>query len=62
MMEAGRFSTEEIARKNGFGNRERMRRSSGHSDSRLRQFSASVRLDPVSGQLIHHSPVSRLLA
>jgi transcriptional regulator GlxA family with amidase domain len=27
MMEAGRFSTEEIARKNGFGNRERMRQS-----------------------------------
>jgi len=27
MMEAGRFSAEEIARKNGFGNRERMRRS-----------------------------------
>jgi transcriptional regulator GlxA family with amidase domain len=27
MMEAGRFSVEEIARKNGFGNRERMRRS-----------------------------------
>jgi transcriptional regulator GlxA family with amidase domain len=27
MMEAGRFSTEEIARRNGFGNRERMRRS-----------------------------------
>jgi transcriptional regulator GlxA family with amidase domain len=27
MMEAGRFSSEEIARKNGFGNRERMRRS-----------------------------------
>ena len=26
-MEAGRFSAEEIARKNGFGNRERMRRS-----------------------------------
>jgi len=25
MMEAGRFSAEEIARKNGFGNRERMR-------------------------------------
>jgi len=27
MMEAGRFSAEEIARKNGFGNRERLRRS-----------------------------------
>ncbi len=27
MMEAGRFSAEEIARENGFGNRERMRRS-----------------------------------
>jgi transcriptional regulator GlxA family with amidase domain len=27
MMEAGRFSAEEIARKNGFGNRERKRRS-----------------------------------
>ncbi len=27
MMEAGRFSAEEIAKKNGFGNRERMRRS-----------------------------------
>jgi len=27
MMENGRFSAEEIARKNGFGNRERMRRS-----------------------------------
>jgi transcriptional regulator GlxA family with amidase domain len=27
MMEAGRFSAEEISRKNGFGNRERMRRS-----------------------------------
>jgi transcriptional regulator GlxA family with amidase domain len=27
MMEAGRFSVEEIARKNGFGNRDRMRRS-----------------------------------
>jgi transcriptional regulator GlxA family with amidase domain len=27
MMESGRFSAEEIARKNGFGNRERMRRS-----------------------------------
>jgi transcriptional regulator GlxA family with amidase domain len=27
MMEAGRFSANEIARKNGFGNRERMRRS-----------------------------------
>ena len=27
MMEAGRFPAEEIARKNGFGNRERMRRS-----------------------------------
>jgi transcriptional regulator GlxA family with amidase domain len=27
MMEAGRFSTEEIARKNGFGNRDRMHRS-----------------------------------
>jgi transcriptional regulator GlxA family with amidase domain len=27
MMEAGRFSSDEIARKNGFGNRERMRRS-----------------------------------
>src|SRR5271165_5449718 len=27
MMEAGRFSAEEIASKNGFGNRERMRRS-----------------------------------
>jgi len=27
MMEAGRFSAEEIARKNGFGNRERMRKS-----------------------------------
>jgi transcriptional regulator GlxA family with amidase domain len=27
MMEAGRFSAEEIARKNGFGNRDRMRRS-----------------------------------
>jgi transcriptional regulator GlxA family with amidase domain len=27
MMETGRFSAEEIARKNGFGNRERMRRS-----------------------------------
>jgi transcriptional regulator GlxA family with amidase domain len=27
MMEAGCFSAEEIARKNGFGNRERMRRS-----------------------------------
>jgi transcriptional regulator GlxA family with amidase domain len=27
MMEGGRFSAEEIARKNGFGNRERMRRS-----------------------------------
>jgi transcriptional regulator GlxA family with amidase domain len=27
MMEAGRFSAEEIARKHGFGNRERMRRS-----------------------------------
>jgi transcriptional regulator GlxA family with amidase domain len=27
IMEAGRFSAEEIARKNGFGNRERMRRS-----------------------------------
>ena len=27
MMEAGRFSAEEIARKNGFGNRERMRQS-----------------------------------
>ena len=27
MIEAGRFSAEEIARKNGFGNRERMRRS-----------------------------------
>jgi transcriptional regulator GlxA family with amidase domain len=26
MMEAGRFSAQEIARKNGFGNRERMRR------------------------------------
>jgi transcriptional regulator GlxA family with amidase domain len=26
-MENGRFSAEEIARKNGFGNRERMRRS-----------------------------------
>jgi transcriptional regulator GlxA family with amidase domain len=27
MMEAGRFSADEIARKNGFGNRDRMRRS-----------------------------------
>ena len=27
MMEAGRFSAEEIARKNGFGNRQRIRRS-----------------------------------
>ena len=27
MMEAGRFSVDEVARKNGFGNRERMRRS-----------------------------------
>jgi transcriptional regulator GlxA family with amidase domain len=27
MMETGRFSAEEIARNNGFGNRERMRRS-----------------------------------
>jgi transcriptional regulator GlxA family with amidase domain len=27
MMEAGRFSAEEIAKKNGFGNRKRMRRS-----------------------------------
>jgi transcriptional regulator GlxA family with amidase domain len=27
MMEAGRFSAEEIARKSGFGNRDRMRRS-----------------------------------
>jgi transcriptional regulator GlxA family with amidase domain len=27
MMEGGRFSAEEIARKNGFGNRERMRRA-----------------------------------
>jgi transcriptional regulator GlxA family with amidase domain len=27
MMESGRFSVEEIARKNGFGNRDRMRRS-----------------------------------
>jgi transcriptional regulator GlxA family with amidase domain len=27
MMEAGRFSAQEIARKNGFGNRDRMRRS-----------------------------------
>ena len=27
MMESGRFSAEEIARKNGFGNRDRMRRS-----------------------------------
>ena len=27
MMEAGRFSVEEIARKNGFGNREWMQRS-----------------------------------
>jgi transcriptional regulator GlxA family with amidase domain len=27
MMEAGRFSAEEIAQQNGFGNRERMRRS-----------------------------------
>jgi transcriptional regulator GlxA family with amidase domain len=27
MMEGGRFSAAEIARKNGFGNRERMRRS-----------------------------------
>jgi len=27
MMEAGRFSIKEITRKNGFGNRERMRRS-----------------------------------
>jgi transcriptional regulator GlxA family with amidase domain len=40
MMEAGRFSAEEIARKNGFGNRERMRRSSGRSDSRHKQFNA----------------------
>jgi transcriptional regulator GlxA family with amidase domain len=35
MMETGRFSAEEIARKNGFGNRERMRRSF------LRAFSQS---------------------
>jgi hypothetical protein len=27
MMEAGRFSADEVARKNGFGNRDRMRRS-----------------------------------
>jgi transcriptional regulator GlxA family with amidase domain len=27
MMEEGRFSAEQIARKNGFGNRDRMRRS-----------------------------------
>jgi transcriptional regulator GlxA family with amidase domain len=27
MMEAGRFSAEEIARNNGFGNRERMRQA-----------------------------------
>jgi hypothetical protein len=40
MMEAGRFSAEEIARKNGFGNRERMRRSSGHSDNLHKQFKA----------------------
>ena len=41
MMETGRFSAEEIARKNGFGNRERMRRSwFGHSDSLHKQFNA----------------------
>jgi transcriptional regulator GlxA family with amidase domain len=41
MMEAGRFSAEEIARKNGFGNRERMRRSFlrvfGHSPQAIQR-------------------------
>jgi transcriptional regulator GlxA family with amidase domain len=41
MMEAGRYSAEEIARKNGFGNRERMRRSFlrvfGHSPQAIQR-------------------------
>ena len=41
MMETGRFSAEEIARKNGFGNRERMRRSFlrvfGHSPQAIQR-------------------------
>ena len=41
MMEAGRFSAEEVARKNGFENRDRMRRSFFASlGSRLRQYNA----------------------
>jgi hypothetical protein len=44
MMEAGRFSAEEIARKNGFGSRERLQRSFGHSDSHHRQFNAQLAL------------------
>jgi hypothetical protein len=41
MMGAGRFSAEDIARKNGLGNRERMRRSFvRHSDNLHKQFNA----------------------
>ena len=51
MMEGGRFSAEEIARKNGFGNRERMRRSFlrafGHSPQAI-QRTLAVSIEPAN--------------
>ena len=51
MMEAGRFSAEEIARKNCFGNRERMRRSFlrvfGHSPQAI-QRTLAVSIEPAN--------------
>jgi transcriptional regulator GlxA family with amidase domain len=48
MMEGGRFSAEEIARKNGFGNRERMRRSFlrafGHPPQAIQRTIAAFKL------------------
>jgi transcriptional regulator GlxA family with amidase domain len=48
MMEAGRFSAEEIARKNGFGIASGCGvRSSGHSDSRPNNSTGNKRVIPV---------------
>jgi len=46
-MEAGRFSAEEIARKNGFGNRERMRRSFVRAFGQPPQLTGTLLHEPV---------------
>jgi hypothetical protein len=51
MMESGCFSAEEIARKNGFGNRERMRRSFVRAFAQPPQTIQRTvnRFDPITG-------------